>query len=134
MRKLRVTIKAVSPLLNYKIFHHKTNLLCFKITINKSTKFYLKYYLFNLNLAFAFWVKLDTNKDGFISIDEAEAAYESSGGVWDSKQQAYFDSCDINGDGKVDFEEFLAKCLEGRTKVKAKITKGENTIFKQIYL
>ena len=60
-----------------------------------------------------FFNKMDTNGDGFISVDEAKAAYKNSGGVWDAKQQADYDSCDTNGVGKVDFEEFLAKSLEG---------------------
>ena len=59
-----------------------------------------------------FFNSLDTNGDGFISVDEAKAGFESIGGVWDAKQQADFDSCDINGDGKVSFEEFLAKNME----------------------
>ena len=59
-----------------------------------------------------FFNSMDTNKDGFISRDEAKAAFESTGGVWDDKQQADYDACDTNGDGKVDFEEFLVKCLE----------------------
>jgi hypothetical protein len=45
-------------------------------------------------------------------IDEAKAGFESIGGGWDAKQQADYDSCDINGDGKVSFEEFLAKNME----------------------
>ena len=56
---------------------------------------------------------MDTNRDGFISVDEAKSAFESSGGVWDAKKLADYNSCDTNGDGKINFEEFLAKCLEG---------------------
>ena len=59
------------------------------------------------------FTKMDTNRDGFISVDEAKSAFESSGGVWDAKKLADYNSCDTNGDGKINFEEFLAKCLEG---------------------
>ena len=59
-----------------------------------------------------FFNSMDTNGDGFISVDEAKAAFESTGGVWDAKQKADYDSCDTNGDGKVSFEEFLAKVRE----------------------
>ena len=59
-----------------------------------------------------FFSQIDTNGDGFISVDEAKAAFEKEGGSWGDKEQADYDSCDTNGDGKVSFEEFLAKCLE----------------------
>ena len=32
-----------------------------------------------------FFNSIDTNGDGFISLDEAKAAFESTGGVWDEK-------------------------------------------------
>ena len=59
-----------------------------------------------------FFSQIDTNGDGFISVDEAKAAFEKEGGSWGEKEQADYDSCDANGDGKVSFEEFLAKCIE----------------------
>ena len=59
-----------------------------------------------------FFAQIDTNGDGFISVDEAKAAFEKEGGSWGEKEQADYNSCDANGDGKVSFEEFLAKCTE----------------------
>ncbi len=56
---------------------------------------------------------MDRNKDGFISVYEAIAAFEKIGGVWTANQQADYDTLDTNGDGKVSFEEFLAKFSEG---------------------
>ena len=57
------------------------------------------------------FTKMDTNRDGFISLDEAKAVYQSEGVVFGDKEQADYESCDTNGNGKVDFQEFLAKCL-----------------------
>ena len=56
-----------------------------------------------------YFAEVDANGDGFISVDEAKKAFEKEGGVWADQQQADYDNCDANGDGKVSFEEFLAK-------------------------
>ena len=71
--------------------------------------------------------KIDANLDGLITIDEAKEAYEKYGGVWNSARQADFESCDTNGDGKIDFEEFFAKFEESKPKSKEGTSKDEET-------
>ena len=59
-----------------------------------------------------FFEQIDRNGDGLISLEEAIAVFQKEVGLWGEKQQSDFYACDTNDDGKVSFEEFLAKCLE----------------------
>ena len=52
--------------------------------------------------------KADTNKDGFISLDEAKAAKSAAGSEWTDEDTLYYNQMDKNGDGRIDFEELIS--------------------------
>ena len=55
------------------------------------------------------FAQLDTNKDGFITKDELKAMLEGLGQkVEDSVIDQLIAMADSNGDGKIDFNEFVA--------------------------
>ena len=52
--------------------------------------------------------KADTNKDGFISLDEAKVSKALAGGDWTDEDTLYFNQINKNGDGRIDFEELMS--------------------------
>ena len=51
------------------------------------------------------------NKDGFLSKDELKALLESLGN--DIDVESFLNSVDVNNDGKLDFNEFMAAATSG---------------------
>lgn len=67
--------------------------------------------------------KADTNKDGFISLEEAKAAKAAAGGDWTDEDTLYFNQISKNGDGRIDLEELISFLIGVFTESFSKQTK-----------
>lgn len=59
--------------------------------------------------------KLDANNDGFLSNDELRAGMQDVAGIFHLDEpdvQNMMKACDVNGDGKIDYTEFVAAAMQ----------------------
>jgi calcium-dependent protein kinase len=61
------------------------------------------------------FLKLDTNSDGFLTFDELEAGMQDIASVFQQEEpdvRAMLNAADSNGDGQIDYTEFLAAAFQ----------------------
>ena len=61
------------------------------------------------------FLKLDTNNDGVLTLDELEAGMHQIAQIFQQSEpdvRAMLMSADVNGDGKIDYTEFIAAAFQ----------------------
>ena len=61
------------------------------------------------------FLKLDTNNDGVLTLDELEAGMHEIAQIFQQSEpdvRAMLMSADVNGDGKIDYTEFIAAAFQ----------------------
>ena len=61
------------------------------------------------------FLKLDANNDGHLTMDELKAGYKELGSIFheeEDKIEQMLRATDTNGDGRIDYTEFVAAALE----------------------
>ena len=61
------------------------------------------------------FLNLDTNNDGFLTIDELRAGFDEISKIFQMQEidvEKMMKACDGNGDGRIDYTEFIAAAFE----------------------
>ena len=61
------------------------------------------------------FLDLDTNNDGFLTLDELQAGFTAIAQMFQMQEvdvERMMKACDANGDGRIDYTEFIAAAFE----------------------